>query len=136
MQALITELLEIHHCLRLTTKIVTDRIENGFATAEVPLPQLKCKLAESSRQIEDTVSSLQANIPYLNEAKKALCSNCLVLSSELEWMENFENCLQDVAQEITNFDGYSARFDKLNVSKKNFVSTNYAWQKNSTETRT
>ena len=113
---MITELLEIHHCLRLTTKIVTDRIENGFATAEVSLPQLKSRLVESSREVEDTVSSLQANIPYFNEVKKALCINSLVLSNELQWMANVENCMQDIAQEIMNFDGYSARFEKINVS--------------------
>ena len=80
------------------------------------MSELKDQLTGSSRVIEDMVSTLQSNIPELNQAKLILMNNALVIEDEIKWIENVQSIIAKLDEEFCNYDDFYQIITQVNVS--------------------
>lgn len=116
-QCFITKLLETHHHQRLLLKIQLRCLESSLIDDSSVMIDLKERLVNSSRLVEDMVSVLQSNIPHLNQAKLIAVNDGLNLEDEIKWVNDVKQTIAKINQRFYHYEDFNENFTRLNVSQ-------------------
>ena len=91
-------------------------MESGLVAEGSALYEMREQLNNSLRLVEDMVSTLQANVPELNQAKTIFVSEGLVLTDEIKWAEDVQEMLARCDNDFCVYEDFDKLMSDLNVS--------------------
>ena len=108
-------LLEMHHNLRLDSKIINSRLEHNWPGNE-KLKELNEKLNETIHNTEKAITAVQSSLSGLTQAEKAFDNNSEMLTEETNWIKMVESLLELNEDEFDDFEKFESHYNQLMVS--------------------
>ena len=106
----------MHHCQRLLLRILVKQIERCLIDNGSVMFDLKDRLLDSSRLVEDMVSTLQSVVPKLNQTNLIMTDNGLFFNDEIKWLEEVQNTVEECDEDFCVYGDFEKIITHLNVS--------------------
>ena len=91
-------------------------MESGLVAEGSTLFQMREQLNNSLRLVQDMVSTLQGNIPELNQSKSIFVSEELVLADEIKWVKDVQEVISRCNNDFCVYEDFDKLMSDLNVS--------------------